>query len=343
MATFLFYPASVFRKGLPSERYGLADGRGSLKLTLEKDASPVRIVLRDDDKTFDEIDGTQALAEPVTLDGVTYPAGTTVNAAYDLIDSGSGHKITALHLGGDGWQQGSVQGALTTVEMSPGRSYRFDINRTSHLQDNAYADYVACFAEGTRLDTATGRRAVETLRPGDLVATRDGGLQPILWVGARQVLGQGPCAPVEFARGVLGNDRPLRVSAQHRILRRGGSLPILFHTDAAFVAAKHLINGETVRWQPCGPLRYWHVLLQDHHILRANGAEVDSMLPGPVAAKGFGPVAEADLAHRFPDLFGPKAKPVPLARPCLTAAEARLLPPLQRVRRARMQAWHAAA
>lgn len=40
---------------------------------------------------------------------------------------------------------------------------------------------VICFAAGTMIRTARGERPVEKLRVGDLVVTRDNGLQPLAW------------------------------------------------------------------------------------------------------------------------------------------------------------------
>lgn len=46
---------------------------------------------------------------------------------------------------------------------------------------------VTCFAAGTMITTPDGPGAVETLRPGDLVVTRDRGPQPLRWIGRQSV------------------------------------------------------------------------------------------------------------------------------------------------------------
>ncbi|MFT7594594.1 MAG: hypothetical protein ACI8R4_001915 [Paracoccaceae bacterium] len=43
-----------------------------------------------------------------------------------------------------------------------------------------------CFTPGTLIETDRGDRLIETLHKGDLVRTRDNGLQPILWIGRQQ-------------------------------------------------------------------------------------------------------------------------------------------------------------
>lgn len=343
MAFLLFYPDDAFRGGLPDEVDMRAEGRDFTRLQLENDAEPVRIEVSDNEGVLNEIDSGQVLTTGVTIGGVDYPAGTPVHAAYDLINSGTGHKVTSLHFGGDGTQQGAVQGLVSSEELDPGERYVFDENRTSWQQGNCYSDYVACFVAGTRIDTAQGPCAVESLREGDLVLTRAGKAVPLRWIGSRRVLGQGTFAPIEFARGVLGNERVLRLSPQHRVVRRGACVSVLFEAPEVLVAAKHLVNGDTVRAVPCAEVRYWHLLVDGHEVIRAEGAEVETLLAGPHAAAGFGARVAQALALRFPGRFGPRATPETPALACLTGAEAALLPPVQRNRRARMQAWQAAA
>jgi len=65
----------------------------------------------DDDFIFDEADGSQALAADVNLDGTTDTAGTTIQSAYDLSNSETGHKVTLLHFDGNDYQQGPVHAA----------------------------------------------------------------------------------------------------------------------------------------------------------------------------------------------------------------------------------------
>lgn len=75
-----------------------------------------------------------------------------------------------------------------------------------------------CFAAGTLIETDTGPLAFEALRVGDLVRTLDNGLQPVRWLGQREVPGFGQMAPIEIEAGALGNWRRLVVSPQQRML-----------------------------------------------------------------------------------------------------------------------------
>lgn len=137
-----------------------------------------------------------------------------------------------------------------------------------------------CFTAGTMIATPEGEKPVEWLRIGDLVMTRDAGPQPILWTGGRQVRGYGSYAPVRFETGSLGNSRPLLVSQQHRMLVSGWRAELACGSDEVLVAAKHLVDGQSVRLTEMAHLHYVHILLDAHHILIAEGAPSESLFPG---------------------------------------------------------------
>lgn len=137
-----------------------------------------------------------------------------------------------------------------------------------------------CFVTGTLIETPDGPRRIETLRAGDLVTTADRGPQPLVWAGGRTVLGRGAGAPVRFAPGVLGNDRPLLVSQQHRMMLTGWQVELLFGTEEVLAAARHLVNGDEVSLMPAGLVGYHHLLFERHEIIFAEGAPSESFRPG---------------------------------------------------------------
>jgi len=79
----------------------------------------------------------------------------------------------------------------------------------------------ACFCKGTLLRVPGGAVAIEALSPGDRVETMDHGAQTVRWIGRQTVGGSGDFAPVQFDAGAIGNNRPLTVSPQHRVMLAG--------------------------------------------------------------------------------------------------------------------------
>lgn len=177
---------------------------------------------------------------------------------------------------------------------------------------------IPCFTTGTLILTPQGEIPIESLRPGDLVCTRDNGPQPLRWMAMRRLgraeLGAAPrLRPVRVAPGALGNDRTLIVSPQHGILLRdpvrGG--------DEVLVRATHLarMRGGRVRvMQGARTVTYVHLMFDAHQIVWGNGLPSESFFPGPGALGALHPDQRAELAALFPGLaagaYGPPARTV---------------------------------
>jgi len=192
---------------------------------------------------------------------------------------------------------------------------------------------VICFCAGTQILTDRGERAVETLSPGDLVLTRDRGLQPVRW---RQATHLGPVAlrkrpsfqPIRLAAGALGPGRPQRdllLSPQHRVLLRSRIVQRLFGAPEVLAAAKHLTDAPGITCAgDVTDLVYVHLLFDHHEIIFANGAEAESLLLGPEARKGMDAEGREEAFALFPDLEGQEPTMAP-ARKLLTGRIARRL------------------
>lgn len=175
---------------------------------------------------------------------------------------------------------------------------------------------ITCFAAGTMVETPDGLRRIETLVAGDLVMTRDHGPQPLRWTGQKTVTGQGNLAPVRITAGTLGATRDVLVSQQHKLLVQGWLPQLHFGEDEVLVAAKALINGDTVRLEPMAEVTYCHLLFDRHEILTTEGLESESLYPGAFALGGLDADVRAELLELFPDLaaYGEQARPVCLAQ-----------------------------
>ncbi|MGH1577615.1 Hint domain-containing protein [Planktotalea sp.] len=322
---FLYvYSPSDFVGGLPDEAGAAAAGTAPFTLQLVPGATGTRIEVSDDDIIFDEVDGSQVLDAAVTLDGTPYAAGTSINTAYDLINTGTGHKVTSFHFGGDGYQQGAVDGIASTVPLVAGSSYTFNTERTSHTQPNAYDDYVACFAEGTKIQTSFGSFAIEDIRAGDSVVTLENGLQDVLWVGKSTVRGHGKLAPVCFAPEAVGNSEELLLSPNHRVQIGNPIVQLYFGSEAALVAAKSLVNGTTITRRMVDEITYYHILTAQHDIVFANGAPAETLFLGSSSQPALSDEAIEEISTLFPELFEEQVDKS-AAFPCLRAYEAKLL------------------
>ncbi|MCC6305617.1 MAG: Hint domain-containing protein [Rhodobacteraceae bacterium] len=192
-------------------------------------------------------------------------------------------------------------------------------------------DVVPCFAAGTRIATATGLRPVETIAAGDLVLTRDRGLRPVRWAGARrlgtgELLAAPSLLPVRIAAGALAPGAPARdlvLSPQHRLLLAGARAELLFGEAEVLAPAVQLMGLRGVSRDPPRPVTYHHLLFEDHEILLSEGAWSESFQPGAASLRGLDRAQREEIRALFPDLGGDT--PMPAARPSLRGWETRAL------------------
>jgi hypothetical protein len=172
--------------------------------------------------------------------------------------------------------------------------------------DAGARDAVVCFTHGTLVDTPEGPRLVEALLPGDLVTTLGSGSQPLRWTGSRhvpvaQMLQVPDLQPVEFAAGVIGNARPLRVSPQHRILLNDWRAQVFFGEDEVLIPAKAMVNGHTIRQiLPAEGVTYIHLLFDRHEIIVSEGALSESFHPGEAGLLALDEPQRRELDLMFP-------------------------------------------
>lgn len=170
---------------------------------------------------------------------------------------------------------------------------------------------VVCFARGTLIQTQNGHIAVEDLVEGMLIVTRDHGLQPVRWIGARKIeadtLRRYPnLRPIRISAGALGKNTPaedLVVSPQHRVLVRSRIAQKMFGTAEVLVAAKQLLQLEGIEIaEDMESVEYFHFLFEQHEIVFSNGAETESLYPGDMALRSVGRAAREEIFTIFPEL-----------------------------------------
>lgn len=300
---------------------GVNQGNGShldgLQITLNAPAWE-EIQITDNDPDFEDSDGNQVLNGAQNFDGVAYADGLRVEAEYGLTlsDGVNTWQLVGFNINNSNPNFGTVEGLafiggpggfpplgvpLTVVSSQEGPSYLA----------TEYATPI-CFASGTRIATTRGLVAVEDIRAGDLVQTRDSGPQPVIWHSMRHLPGVGPYAPVRIGKGIFGAGWALRVSPPHRILIRSQKAELLFGAPEVFVAASHLVGQPGITRPSCREISYHHLLLERHEVILADGVWSESLFAGADEAQPFFGSAKVRFSG-------------PLARPVLKRHEARML------------------
>ncbi|MEO8244455.1 MAG: Hint domain-containing protein, partial [bacterium] len=248
----------------------------------------------------------------------------------DFVDGGTGNDL--LDLSAWGW-------SLTNIIYDPldhqNGTVQF-LNASGQvigsLQFSNIEKVLPCFTSGTLIRTGRGLVAVETLVAGDLVVTRDHGLQALRWVGSRQLsvadlIVQPALQPVRISAGALGGglpERDMMVSAQHRMLVEGARAEMLFGEAEVLVAATHLTGLPGVEQVLPMGLTYLHLLFDAHELIEADGAWTESFQPATRTLNNMADDQRAEIEALFPALVV-EADGYPAARLTLKSHEARVL------------------
>jgi Hint domain len=219
--------------------------------------------------------------------GVIAPPGTssTFNGAHfigmnngDYISTGSNSSITNISYasGTLNFTQGGVNYAVN-VTLGPGNTPHFvegTVNGHMVLVEGA----VVCFAAGTLIRTPHGEVAIEDLNVGDLVVVSSGERRPVKWTGHRTFdLLDGPkthpARPIRIAADAFGPGQPsenLYLSSPHSVC--------VDLCGETLIPVGNLVNGATIARCDTDAITYWHVELDSHDILFANGLRAESYL-----------------------------------------------------------------
>lgn len=159
------------------------------------------------------------------------------------------------------------------------------------------------FARGTRISLASGEmRAIETLKTGDRLLTRDHGPQPLRWVGKTTLRAHGSFAPVVIPAGTMGNAGDLIVSQHHRIFLYQREKKPGLTTSELLVQAKHLVNGADVFLREGGFVDYFSLVFDHHEIIYAEGIPAESLLVTDATVSRLPPDLAEEVRARFPGL-----------------------------------------
>ena len=152
-----------------------------------------------------------------------------------------------------------------------------------------------CFLTGTLILTENGYKAVEELKIGDLVQTADSKLEAVKWIGYQtinpdEIFNPLRGNPIQIKAGALGDNLPLRdlyVSPDHSMF-----------IDGLLINAGALVNDiSIVKTEPTETFVYYHVELENHCLLVAEGAAAESYLPNKEKRDQYDNFAEFDALY----------------------------------------------
>ena len=165
---------------------------------------------------------------------------------------------------------------------------------------------------GTAVRTPFGGRRVEFLRRGDLVVTRDAGLQPLrlVWkrtVTAAQIAADPSLAPVRLAPRAIGPMMPQRdllIAPGHRLLIPGFRVAGQPDDVWSLIPAREIAGSSDGVFVDHGPdeVTYYTLIFDFHVVIQANGMPVESFLPTPAALSTIEEERREDVTRLFPEL-----------------------------------------
>jgi len=226
-----------------------------------------------------------------------------------------------------------ADGKGISFDSTTGAKYNLFLNNgderisTAHIGGTSASNFsltdAACYLRGAGIATPSGVVAIETLQPGDLVLTASGAARPVRWLGRRRVdTTRHPAParvwPVVIRAGAFGEGLPHRdlwLSPGHNIAFGGHLMPV-----------GALCNGASVETLRLPNVDYWHVELDSHDVLLAEGLPAESYLDtgNRAAFENGGAFIEAhpDFSPRH---WADTCLPLALDGPPVAAAKARLL------------------
>ena len=195
--------------------------------------------------------------ETIALAGVTDAVSAAIINANTLVIDRSGNPDISLIL-------------------DPGTSYTGATFTVGDAASDFITTDLACFAQGTRIETPDGPVPVEALAIGQTVLTASGAAMPVRWIGYRRLdVTRHPdpvlVRPIRIAPDAIAPGMPARdvvLSPDHALALDGWLIPV-----------RLLANGMTIREdESCQAVTYYHVELDRHDVLLSDGLAVESYL-----------------------------------------------------------------
>lgn len=208
------------------------------------------------------------------------------------------------------------------------------INSSGAVGINDLSFDIVCFTPGTQIATPLGDVAVEDLKEGDLVVTKDSGIQAVRWIGRKKVSGARlqsypQFRPVKICKDAFGiglPNRDMHVSPQHRVLLAGADVELNYSQGQALAPAKGLItDGSVTVDYSVKEVEYIHILFDKHELVFSDGLLTESFHPGEMSIAGLDDGTRQEVFELFPDLRTNYGAYGPAARMSLSVSESQAL------------------
>ncbi|MBV1869015.1 MAG: Hint domain-containing protein [Marinosulfonomonas sp.] len=165
---------------------------------------------------------------------------------------------------------------------------------------------------GANVRTPCGPRRIEMVRPGDLIVTRDEGLQPVRMIWKREVsladIAVNPAlAPVRFKPRAVGPMMPQKdvcVAADHRILVPGYRLLGEEKTSCCLLSALEFAEASDAAYvdRSAEVVTYFTLIFDTHQVFSADGLFSESFLPTAKNLAALDETLRDNVVRCFPQL-----------------------------------------
>lgn len=195
--------------------------------------------------------------------------------------------------------------------------------REGEITAPATPDFEAAFnafARGTLIATRKGQIAIEDLRPGMKVLSREHGPQSVIWIGIMTHNAARRDTPLltRITNDRFGPSRPspdLITGPGARMLHRPSHGAAGDREGMAYVPVSDFVDGDSIIGiHPRSETETYHLCLRRHGTIRAAGLEVESFHPGHALERRMGMNTRELFLNMFPHIgnasdFGPLAHP----------------------------------
>ncbi len=171
---------------------------------------------------------------------------------------------------------------------------------------------IPCLTNGTLVQTEQGDMLVEDLREGLRLKTKDGAFMPVRKVLSKCVTAEEMRAnpklyPIRICAHALGHGLPKRdllVSRQHRMLVESRIVKRMFGQDGVLVPAVKLLALPGVYIDSSlESVAYFHLLMDAHEVIYAEGAPTESLLLGRETLKALSDEVLEEIRTLFPRIL----------------------------------------